>query len=112
MLGGRVCWTRTRSPRRPASPSRSGGREDDHGRRATRAPARHIRRQLFALLNSAHNLTEGRGDLVAALDNKAGVRRVRNEAFGHVESTLAFCESVRATDKALQEAELLGIVGV
>ena len=44
------------------------------------------------------------------------MRRVRNEAFGHVESTqlpwLAFCESVRAMDKALQEAELLGIVGV
>ena len=51
---------------------------------------------LFALLNSAHNLTEGRVDLVAALDNKAGVRRVRNEAFGHVESTQlpwpSFCE--------------------
>ena len=42
---------------------------------------------LFALLNSAHSLTEGRGDLAATLDNKAGICRVRNEAFRHVEST-------------------------
>ena len=42
---------------------------------------------LFALLNSAHSLTEGRGDLAATLDNKAGMCRVRNEAFRHVEST-------------------------
>ena len=72
---------------------------------------------LFALLNSAACQVQ-RGGLTwpPRWTTKAGVRRVRNEAFGHVESTQlpwpSFCEGVRTMDKALQEAELLGIVGV
>eukprot|EP00947_MAST-08B_sp_MAST-8B-sp1_P003065 g3065.t1 len=70
---------------------------------------------LFALVNSAHGLLDGLPDLLGALENQRGVRKVRNAFFGHIEKTTMpwseFRKSMKKFVDVMDVAEAAGIAG-